>query len=62
LPIFTLNGARSMDLERECGSLSVGKWADFVVLERPLEDLSAEEIGAVEVKETVWKGGSVFSR
>ncbi len=62
LPLFTTNGARSLDMENETGSLKDGKWADFIVLDEPLESLSPEEIGAVEVRQTIWKGKTVFER
>ena len=62
LPLFTINGARSLRMENETGSLSPGKWADFIVLDQVLETLSPEEIGAVEVRRTVWKGRTVFER
>ena len=60
LPLFTRNGARSLGMENETGSLSVGKWADLIMLEKPLNEMSVEEIGAVQVRETVWKGQTVF--
>lgn len=62
LPIFTLNGARSLGMEVETGSLSAGKWADFIVLETPLAQTAPEEIGHLEVCQTIWKGQTVFSK
>lgn len=62
LPIFTRNGARSLGMETETGSLTAGKWADFIVLDAPLTDMAQDEIGHVEVRETIWKGQRVFSR
>lgn len=62
LPLFTINGAQSLRMEAETGSLSAGKWTDFIVLDQPLETLSPNEIGAVEVRQTVWKGQNVFER
>ena len=62
LPLFTINGAQSLRMEAETGSLSAGKWTDFIVLDQPLETLSPSEIGAVEVRQTVWKGQNVFER
>ncbi len=60
LPIFTVNGARSMGLEAETGSLAVGKWADFIVLERALTEMPAAEIAGLLPRQTVWKGRRVF--
>lgn len=62
LPIFTINGARSLGMAAETGSLERGKWADFILLERALDQQSPEEIGATEVLETYWKGRCVFQK
>lgn len=62
LPLFTANGARSLQTEMESGTLSVGKWADFIVLDRPLDEMAPAEIGAIEPLETWWKGRCVFHR
>lgn len=61
LPLFTTNGARSLGMESETGSLSAGKWADFVVLEQDPGDLGPEEIGAIAPLNTVWKGRTVHT-
>lgn len=60
LPIFTVNGARSLNMERETGSLTAGKWADFVILEEHLPDMQPEEIAAISPSATIWKGRTVF--
>lgn len=60
LPLFTLNGARSLGMEAETGSLSAGKWADFIVLNDDLATQDYREIGATQVQTTVWKGQVVF--
>lgn len=61
LPIFTVNGARSLGMGGETGFLSAGNWADFIVLNRPVQDMSADEIAGVKVQQTVWKGRIVHS-
>ena len=60
LPIYTLNGARSLGMENESGSICTNKWADFIVLDRSLHEMSPDEIGAVEVQQTHWKGIQVW--
>lgn len=62
LPLFTTNGARALGMEHEIGSLKVGKWADFIVLDKPLDTMIPEQIAKVQVVNTVWKGQLVFSR
>ena len=59
LPLFTSNAARSIGLEAKTGSLEVGKSADFVILEKPLHEMSPEEIGTIEVTETWFRGKRV---
>jgi predicted amidohydrolase YtcJ len=61
LPFFTTNGARSLGMENETGDLSVGKWADFIVLEKPLSEKNPIEIGHTQVQQTIWKGNTVHS-
>jgi predicted amidohydrolase YtcJ len=60
LPAFTTNAARAMGREGEVGQLKPGAWADFIVLPGDLTTLSPQEIGAITVRETVWKGKTVY--
>lgn len=59
LPLFTINGARSLGMENDTGNLRAGKWADFIVLNDALSDLTPLQIGAIEVRQTYWKGKRV---
>lgn len=61
LPIFTRNGARSLGMGDETGTLEDGKWADFVVLDADIGNLTPEEIGAIKPRATWWKGNCVYS-
>ncbi|MFV0382764.1 amidohydrolase [Paracoccus sp. (in: a-proteobacteria)] len=56
LTIFTVNGARTMNLQDRIGRLKPGFSADMVVLERPLEDMTPEEIGAITPDATLFEG------
>jgi predicted amidohydrolase YtcJ len=62
---YTLGGARAMGREREFGSLTVGKSADFIVLDQDILKLGdegrAEEIGRTKVLETWFKGREVYA-
>lgn len=53
---FTLDAAYAAFQEKELGSLEVGKWADFVVLDRDIMTVPAKEVLETKVLET-WIGG-----
>jgi predicted amidohydrolase YtcJ len=59
LPIFTTNAAAALGMAGETAQLKPGAWADFIVLEQDLSDMTPEEIGSVQVQETTWKGKTV---
>ena len=61
LPVFTVNGARSLRMENETGSLAAGKWADFVVLKVNPTRIAREEIAGILPEMTVWKGQIVHA-
>ncbi|KAL6907059.1 amidohydrolase family domain-containing protein [Trichoderma evansii] len=59
---FTRNVAYGAFLEHNAGMIRRGSFADWVVLDEPLEDMDIEKIRTVKVKET-WVGGRrVYSR
>ena len=54
---FTRNGAYGWFQEDKTGAIEVGKWADWVVVDRDIfGDGSGRSLGTVVVKET-WVGG-----
>ena len=61
LRIFTHNGAMPLGMGTETGTIRAGKWADFIVLDQSLDQMNAEEISAIKVIETYWKGNTVWS-
>ncbi len=58
---FTINGAYANFLERETGSLQVGKAADLVVLSDDILELPAEHIHEAEVELTLFCGRPTFA-
>lgn len=57
---YTINGAYQMGLEREQGSIEVGKRADLVVLDRNLFELPSSEINEAKVIMTIFDGRIVY--
>lgn len=57
---YTSACAKSMGLESECGSLSVGKSADFIILDRDPFAIDPSDLAEVRVEETWFAGRRVF--
>ncbi len=56
---YTLNGAYAMRQEDRLGSLTVGKLADFIVIDRDIFNINPEEISETEVIQT-WVDGKLI--
>ena len=61
LEIFTLNGAISMGIDDKTGTLTKGKSADFIVLERDLFEIPTADIHKTKVISTIFRGAEVYS-
>lgn len=61
LAAYTVNAAYAMGLEDRTGSLTAGKYADLVVLDRDIHEIDPEEIISTQVLLTVM-GGRVTYR
>ena len=66
LKCLTINGAASLGLEKERGSIEVGKYADFVVLDKDVLEMEAQgkqkEIFKVNVANTWFEGNQVYPK
>ncbi len=60
LPIFTTNGARALRMQDETGSLTAGKWADFIILNENLLETQPMVISEIRPQQTYWKGRAIF--
>ena len=62
LDIYTINGARVLGLDRQIGSLEVGKSADIAVLDRDLYKIPAHDLADTKVSTTFFEGRIVYER
>jgi predicted amidohydrolase YtcJ len=60
LESYTINAAYSAFEEDIKGSIEVGKWADFAILDRNPLKVPKNEIKNIQVMETIIRGKSVF--
>nr|WP_256667529.1 MULTISPECIES: amidohydrolase [unclassified Pseudomonas] len=59
---YTRNAAQAIGLERQIGSLAVGKQADLIVLDRDVFEVPQEQLAATQVLKTYFAGREVYSR
>jgi predicted amidohydrolase YtcJ len=59
---FTIGPANAAFLEYKAGVIEVGAFADWIVLDEPLEDMEIEELREVKVRETWVAGKRVYRR
>lgn len=62
IAVFTVNAARAMGVDDVTGSLSPGKSADFVILDRNPFDCPAGRLAGTVTLETVFAGETVFEK
>ena len=59
---YTLGGAMAGDMDAETGTLTVGKSADLIVLDRDIFAVPAQQISDTQVDVTVFRGRVVYRR
>jgi predicted amidohydrolase YtcJ len=62
IALYTINAAWALHLDRETGSIEVGKLADLIVLDRNLFEVPVAGIHEVRVERTLLEGRTVFRR
>lgn len=60
LKTMTINGAFQIKMEDKIGSLKVGKYADFVILDKNPLTVPTETIKNIQVLETIVNGNTIF--
>ena len=60
--VYTMGGAYAMLAEDRIGSIEEGKYADFIVLDRNLLEIPADDIDSTEVELTVFSGRVVYQK
>lgn len=58
----TANGAYALGWEKQFGSITVGKYADIVIINRDIHIVSPDDIPKVEVTATIFNGEFVYGR
>lgn len=61
IPMLTLNAAKLLRQDNMTGSLEVGKFADFVVLDKNIFEINVTEISSARVVLTLLQGEAVFN-
>jgi predicted amidohydrolase YtcJ len=58
--VHTLNGAWTLRLDEETGTIETGKSADMIVLNHNLLEIPVTDIHKTEVQRTLFKGQVVY--
>lgn len=64
LDILTIDGARQLEIDDKCGSVKIGKNADFVILDKDFLDFKGEELRKIhntKIKSVYFEGNEVYS-
>ena len=59
---FTVDAAYGAFQETSMGTLAPGSWADFILVDRDIYNIPAEQLWRVEVEQTFVNGKQVFAK
>jgi predicted amidohydrolase YtcJ len=59
---YTLNAARTLGLDKQIGSLSAGKQADFIVVDRDVFSVDEKALHETQVLQTWFAGRQVYAQ
>ena len=62
LDVMTINGAKQFQLENERGSIEVGKYADFIILDKDITTCEKDRIHEGKVETVYFEGKEVYTR
>ena len=61
IEMYTVNGAMAQRIDKQSGSIEVGKSADMLVLSQNVFEAEPSEIGETEVITTVFEGKTIYN-
>ena len=61
LDVMTINGAKLLGIDDERGSIEVGKYADFLYLDKDISALPVDTIHTAKVSNVYFEGNEVFN-
>ena len=59
--LYTISNAKILFLEKEAGSLELGKYADFIIIDRDVLTCPVDDIKATQVRETWLDGKPIWT-
>ena len=60
--MLTINGAYQLFMEKERGSIEVGKYADFVLVDKDVLECPYNEIADANIESVYFEGKEVFAK
>jgi len=60
LDIMTINGAKLMGIDKERGSIEVGKYADFILVDQNVLECALDDIHKTKVEKVFFEGEEVY--